>query len=215
MIGVLMYFLGGMTIVGVGWAGPHAVYVDFASDYVTDWHWQLYANRTLIGISDDPSDRRVIGQLRAAAAPAPLTLVRVSSDSRQTDYGAELPSQAWNQYTLAWAASGYPSDADHFEITGSTEPGGSVDADNVLGRVPFGGNRSYQFPLEPFDMGGIWTFRITPRDNALPSGNAGTPSDVAITVAVPPADVVMDDDGNRFSLSVAGGELTVGFEYGE
>lgn len=58
-----LWYLGGHTIVGVGWEGPRAVRVDFVSQYLTGWQWQLYAGRKLIGVTTLPTARSVVGQL--------------------------------------------------------------------------------------------------------------------------------------------------------
>lgn len=209
-----MYYLGGMTITKTGWLGPQAVFVDFVSTYTTGWLWQLYANRSLIGHTVAPTERRVVGQLQPSDSPAPLTLVRVDPANARTNYGASLPALPWNRYALQWSAASYPADADHFEITGATVAGGAVDSENVIGNVPCIGDGAYQFVLPPFRTAGTWTFSITPRDDASPSGNAGTASTVAIAVAVPPPDLEFQADGNRFTASIAAGVLTVGFSYG-
>lgn len=210
-----MWYLGGQTIVAAGWVGPRAVYVDFVSEYTSGWHWQLYAGRTLIGVTAASTSRQVVGQLVVDDAPAPLTLVRVDAANRTTNYGDLIPRQPWNRYALAWTASSYPADADHFQITGSPAAGEAVSDDNVIARVPFRGDGDYRFALPPLATAGEWDFRITPRDNALPSGNAGTPTDVSITAEIPPADLPLDDGGNRFTLAVEAGDLVAAFSYPE
>lgn len=208
------YYLGGMTPFKTGWLGPRAVFVEFASD-LTDSVYQLYAGRKLIGSTISPRERRVSGQLLVDDAPCPLTVVRVPSANRLTDYGPLLPAQPFNRFALEWAAAGYPADAKCFEITASLVAGDPADPDNVLARVEYIGDRSYRFQLPPLPSGGVWTYRITPRDDALPSGNAGTATDVEVDAVLPPADLEMDDDGNRFSLALSAGELTASFEYAE
>lgn len=206
-------YLGGMTIVKAGWLGQRSLFVEFVSDYTSGWLWQLYANRTLIGRTSSPRERRVVGQLLDAAVPAPLTLLRVDSANALTDYGASLPAQPWNRFALEWTAAGYPSDAHHFEVTGSLEAGEAVDADNVLANIPFTGNGPYRFVLPPLASAGDWSFAITPRDDALPAGNAGTVEEVTITAAVPPPDLPFDDEGDRFTLSAEAGVVTAAFSY--
>lgn len=208
-----MWFLGGHTIVAAGWVGPRAVFVDFVAEYTTGWHWQLYAGRTLIGVTPASTSRRVVGQLVVSDAPAPLTLVRVDSANRTTDYGALIPRQPWNRFSLLWTAADYPADAHHFDITGSPAAGESIDSSNVIAREPFRGNGNYRFNLAPLPTAGVWEFRITPRDNALPLGNAGTPDDVTITAEIAPADLPIDEDGNRFDLAVDDGDLVATFDY--
>lgn len=208
-----MWYLGGHTIVAAGWVGPRAVYVDFVSQYTAGWHWQLYAGRKLIGATTSSTARMVTGQLIVDDAPAPLTLVRVDAANRTTDYGDLLPVLPWNRFILLWTVSGYPADAHHFDVLQSPAAGEPVDTDEPIARVPFRGNGSYNYPPAPLPTAGEWNFRIVPRDNALPLGNAGTATDISITAAIAPADVPFDADGNRFSLSVDEGDLVAAFSY--
>jgi len=208
------WFLGGMTIVGVGWAGAQAVWMDFESQYTSGWRWQLYANRTLIGITDAPGERRIIGQLPPTDIPFPLTLIRVREADALTDYGDEIPPQPWNRYRLRWTAPGVDADTDHFDVIGATGPGEAADASLVLARVPYVGDIAYSHELVSVTESGTWQFGIVPRDNALPLGNAGTISTVDVEAVVMPPDVQLDDDGNRFSLSSVGGLVTVDFAFG-
>lgn len=208
-----MWFLGGMTIVAAGWLGPRAVYLDFVSQYTADWLWQLYANRRMIGTTVRPGERRIVGQLIPIDSPAPLTLVRVPVAERLVDHGADLPVQPWNQYRLEWEAESYPPDTSHFDLTGSLVVDGPVNDANVIARIPFRGDAEYGFDLPPLAQAGDWSFRITPRDNAKPLGNAGTASDVTITARIPPRDVVASS-GQRFTLAAASGTLTADFVYG-
>lgn len=208
-----MWFLGGMTVVGVGWAGTQAVWMDFVSQYTSGWRWQLYANRQLIGVTDAPGERRIIGQLPPSDIPFPLTLIRVAEANALTDYGPELPRQPWNRYRLRWTAPGLDADTDHFDVIGAIGPGGAADASLVLARVPYVGNIAYGFELSSLTESGQWQFAIVPRDDAQPLGNAGTITTVDVDAVVMPPDVQMDDDGNRFSLSAVGGVATASFVY--
>lgn len=207
------WYLGGHTYVGVGWDGPQAVRVDFVSDYLTGWHWQLYAGRKLIGVTSLPTARRVVGQLLVDDAPAQLLLLRVAAASRLTDFGQVIPAEAFHRYAIEFTVSGAQPDTHHFDITGSTAAGGSVDDTNLIARVEYRGDMVYRQPLPALATGGAWTFRVTPRDDALPLGNAGTPTDVTITAELPPADLALLDDGNRFTLAVDAGDLVAAFTY--
>ena len=92
------WYLGGMRIVGVGWEGPRAVRVDFVSQHLTSWQWQLYAGRKLIGVSTLPTARSVVGQLLIDDAPAQLLLLRVAAASRLTDFGALIPAESFHRF---------------------------------------------------------------------------------------------------------------------
>lgn len=202
-----------MTVIGMGWLGARAVYLDFVSTN-TAHVYQLYAGRSRIGTTLRPSERRIVGQLFQDEAPATLTLVRVDKANRLTDYGDRLPVVPWNQFELQWTAAVMAADTDHFEITASTAAGEAVDADNVLARVRYIGDGAYAFVLPPLNESGDWIYRVTPRDNAKPLGNAGTASNVIVAADVPPPDFAQQSDGNRFTLAVEAGELVVGFVYG-
>jgi len=206
------FYLGGLTPFNTGWLGPRAVYIDFVSDITTDYY-QLYAGRKKIGSTSSPRERRLIGQLVAGEAPATLTIVRVPPRNRLVDYGDRLPAVPWARYVLEWSALNYPSDAVRFDVTASTEPGGAPDPDNIVGVVRYTDQRAYSLLLPPLPESGEWTYRITPRDDAEPSGNAGTVTDVVVDAELPPPDLTLDADGNRFSLAVDAGELVASFSY--
>jgi hypothetical protein len=213
----MSFYLGGHTITAAGWNGPRAVFVDFVSQYLTGWHWQLYAGRSLIGVTHSPTARRVAGQLLADEAPASLTLIRVDGASRLTDYGSLLPDVPWNRYALEWEPSGYAADASHWDLTASPAAGEAVDDTNLIARIEYTGDKPYRFVLPPLPTAGEWIYRLTPRDNALPLGNAGTAANVTITAELPPPDFALQDGGNRFTLSVDAdaGELVAAFAYAE
>ncbi len=207
------YYLGGHRILRAGWAGPTAVYVDFATQHTSGFLWQLYANRQLIGSTEISSDRRVYGQLLPSAIPAPLTLVRVDPGSVLESFGARLPRQPWNRFALTWNVSDFVDDLHHFDITASEHAGGEIVEENILARVPYTGDGTYRFVIPPLEASGTWKFGITPRDDALPFGNDAMTEEVEIIAAVPPPDVEFDDDGNRFSLSAEAGVVTASFAW--
>lgn len=211
----MSFYLGGHTITAAGWDGPRAVFVTFVSDYLAGWHWQLYAGRTLIGATHSPTARRVVGQVLADDAPATLTLIRVDAANRLTDYGASLPDVPTHRFALEWTATGYPADASHWDLTGNTAAGGDVDDANLIARIEYRGDFGYRFELPPLPTAGEWKYRLTPRDNALPSGNAGTAANITIDAELPPPDFALQSDGNRFTLTVdeGAGELVAGFAY--
>ena len=211
----MSFYLGGHTPIAAGWAGPRAVYVDFVSDYLTGWHWQLYAGRTLIGVTKSTTNRRVVGQLLADDAPASMLLIRVDAANRLTDYGASLPDVPWHRFALEWTASGYPVDASHWDLAASNAAGEDVDAENIIARIEYRGDMDYRFVLPPLPTAGAWKYRLTPRDNALPLGNAGTAANITIDAEIPPPDVALLSDGNRFTMAVDGdtSELVVAFSY--
>lgn len=211
----MMWYLGGQTIVGAGWVGPRAVYVDFVSEYTVGWHWQLYAGRTLIGVSTTSASRQVVGQLIADEAPAPLMLIRVDAANRSTNFGTLLPEAPWHRYRLNWTATSYPADTSHFDVLASPAAGEPVDDSEPVARVSYRGDGDYSFTPAPLPTAGEWNYRIVPRDNALPLGNAGTATDITIEAAMAPPDLPIDTDGNRFTLTVEAGDLVAAFSYPE
>ena len=195
--------------------GPGAVYVDFQSDYTDgDWLFQLYAGRTLIGRTLIGGDRRIFGQLPYSPSPARLTLLRVDAAYIDTNFGDDFPDvvQA-SRYRLQWTASGSSADLHHWDVTGGAAAGDDPAPENILGRVPYYGDRAYSFDLPPFEGPGDWSYAVTPRDNALPLGNAGTPAEVTITANVPPPDLAFEDDEARFTATVEAGVLTVDYAW--
>lgn len=203
--------LGRFKIVGMAWVGSMAVAVDVETE-LTGRHLQLYAGRQLIGVTDTAGQTRVVGQLAPAHCPHALTVLMVAESERLTNFGPRLPRRPYNQLQLAWQADSFPADAKWFEIAGSTVVDGDVDPDNVVSRVQFLGDGAYQFLLPPVDAPGLWKYRVTPRDDAEPAGNAGTAVDVERRLVPYPPDVV-NDEGQRLTGSVAAGVLTVGFAF--
>lgn len=209
-----MPFLGGHKILRIAWDGQHALGVEFSSVY-TDRYYQLYVGRHLAGVTRSVGDRRVVGQAEPNLIPAPVLLLAVELSERNTDFGADLPERPWNQYRLDWSATSYPADAAWFDITGSRNAGEASDPTNLLARIPYVGDLAYRFDLPPLAAGGEWEYTLTPRDDALPEGNAGTADSVTIDARVYPPDVAPRDDGTRFAIAASGGVLTATFEYQE
>lgn len=211
----MSHFLGGHRVTYYGFLAPGSIYVDFISEYESGFLWQLYENRVLVGRTYDPKARRVWGQIRQTDIPLPLTLVRVSPDDAQTDFGDALPLQPWNRFYLRWngAAS---SDATRFEITSSTTPGGAVNPANSVARVTYEGARSYERRLPTLRRSGLWNFAITAHDNTKPNGNPGLSIPASVSAIVMPPDVKLNrTTGHRFEVSVAGGVASLSWVYGE
>lgn len=206
--------LDGVKITKVGWAGRRALAVEFSTNYTDRLH-QLYAGRCLIGSTRQIAERRIVAQLNpTTGTPATLMLAAVSDGEGAVDYGHTFGRLPANRYLLSWSAASYPADADHFEITGSTEPGGEVDPENVLERVHYVGDGDYTWLSPYLDGSGQHKFKITPRDNRQPAGNAGTATEITVNSLLPPDDVAFQDDGSRFLLTEDTGVVTVDFSYG-
>lgn len=206
--------LDGVRITGVGWSGRRALLVEFETIYTDRLH-QLYAGRCLVGATRTIAERRILFQLNpTTGTPVTLMLAAVPDGEGSIDYGHLFGRLPANRYVLSWTAAGYPADADHFEITASTEPGGEVDPENVLKRLHFVGDGDYTWETPYLDGSGQHKFRITPRDDCEPAGNAGTATEITVYSLLPPDDVAFNADGSRFSLAEAGGVVTLDFAYG-
>lgn len=205
-------FLGGFKLLSTHWAGPNAVEVRFDSS-LTGWFYQLYAGRTRIASTVLSTERRLIGQLFPDDTPTPLTIVRVSLADRITNFGPQLPKWPWNRFKLAWTVAGYPADCRYWDILASAAAGQAVDPNNLVGRVLFAGDGSYEFYAPPVAANGQWTYRVLPRDSTFRDGNAGDEDDTTVSALIMPKDVTEDDSGNRFSLAVTGGQLVAAFDY--
>ncbi len=207
-------FLGGLQITSMRWGGMHSLGVNFLSVY-TDRYVQIYSGRKLVGVTSSLSATRVVGQVDPSRCPPPITLLAVLVADRLTDFGPQLPRRPWNTFRLDWSAVDYPDDSKWFDVTGSEAAGEPASADNLLAQVEFVGDADYSFELPPLESGGAWEYTITPRDDALPLGNPGTPDSVSIDARVYPPDVTLRSDGKRFLASVEDGVLTVAFGYQE
>lgn len=204
--------MGGLQITDAKWIGQHSLQISFASNLVNRY-FQLYAGRRLVGVTETTRARRIIGQVMPTLIPAPMTVLAVTPDDRLTDYGPQLPPRPWNRYRLDWSTSAYPSDAKFFDLAASTVAGGAVDSANLIARIEYVGDIAYSFDLPELTSGGLWTYRLTPRDDALPLGNPGTPEEVEIAALVYPKDLALRSDGNRFTAAVEAGVLTCEFSY--
>lgn len=203
---------GGFEITEVRWVGRASLRVTVATAF-TGRYFQLYAGRQLIGVSSIAGEDFVIGQLFRAHCPHCLTVVMCEEGEQLTDYGSQLARRPFNQFQMAWNADSFPADAKWFELTAATAAGESVDTENVIARVAYIGDGDYRFLFPPVTEPGEWEYRITPLDDAIPSGNAGTPTDVTLSTIPYPPDVLMNDENTRLDVSIAEGVLTVDFEY--
>lgn len=216
--------LGGYKITHVGWAGRSSIYVDFdTSD--SDLFAQLYCNRKLVGVTRSVVERRVIGQIwDGHISSPPVTLMLVEPDERMTDFGSLLEIKPWNRYSLAWSVpEEYDRDVHHFTVLYAEAHG--VTPTIELARVPYVGPRTYSIELpgipslplsQPVSITARnhwqnWVYRVIPHDNASPDGNAGSHTDVTIPALVYPNDLVIRDDGSRFTATVSGATLTIGY----
>ena len=217
--------LGGFKITNVGWAGRSSIYVDFTAED-TDKCFQLYVNRKLVGVTGGVIERRVSGQVwDAHQSAAPINLMRVDSAERFTDFGDDLEREPWNRYVLSFTVpADYAADTHHFEILAASTP--ETEPTEVVANVPYVGPRTYTVDLPGIPTIHLdqpvsatersrwqnWLYRVVPRDNAVPAGNAGDETDITIPALIYPADLVIrESDGNRFGIALAGSALTIAY----
>jgi len=203
--------LGGFAITSLAWLAGQSLLVRFTSTYTDRFH-QLYAGRTLVGVSGSVAARNVTGVLAPSHYPEPLQLVAVTAADRLTDFGSTLPPRPYNRVKLGWTTAGW-TDAVSIELAAGDAPGGSVDLANILAREPFDENRDYEFLTDPLPGSGTWHFAIAGRDGTEPLGNRGTELDISAVIDAHPPDVALHGDGTRLTAAVAAGVLTVGFAY--
>jgi hypothetical protein len=205
-------YMGGFQITSVGWLSAGAIAVRFSTSYGSDYCYQLYAGRTLIGTTKSGGARDVVGQLEPSTWPQHLTVLAVSPSNKWTDYGASLPLRPYNRVRLRFKTASWPADSRMIEVSAGTVVGGAVDTDNVVARIPFDTDGDFEIFSPPMPGTGQWNFQIAGRDNRPNDGNRGTALAVSANVLAHPPDVVLQDDDSRFSVVVAGGEATVTLE---
>lgn len=201
-----MAFLGGHILTGARWISTNAIAVSFTAPS-DGMYRQLYAGRTMIGITSHPTDREVTGQLVFSQWPQRLSLVAVDGTEKLTDFGATLGVWPHNKVRISVSASSYPADADRLEITAGRTPSGSVDSTNILGQIILEGDGTYEFITTPLSGSGTWNFEVTPYDD---KGNAGTALEASADVVAYPPDVVLQADNARlFGYSIASQTLNL------
>ncbi len=204
--------MGGLKITDMQWTGPHTLQVKFASKLLNRF-FQLYAGRRLVGVTESTTARRILGQLMPTRISAPMTVLAVTPSDRLTNFGPQLPRRPWNRYVLDWTADDYPADSRFFDLTSSPAADEEVSDSNLLARIEYVGDIAYSFDLPELTAGGLWKYRLTPRDNALPLGNAGTPQTVEVAALVYPADLVRNAAGERFTCEIEAGAVHLSFVY--
>lgn len=201
-----MAYTGGHRITDARWTSTNAIAVRFEAND-DGLLRQLYAGRTLIGVTSHPSDREVVGQLVQSEWPQMLQLVAVDSANRNTNYGDALPERPYNRAGITVSVSSLPDDAARLEVTAGTEPGGAVDPENVLGNIILEGDGTYSYLTDPLPGSGEWAFEVTPYDSR---GNAGTPLEATVDLKSFPPDVELQSDDTRlFAFSISAGVLNV------
>ncbi len=202
-------YLGGFRIVRAAWLNRHSLQVRFASTWGENYYHQIYAGRSLVGVTNSPSDRVVIGAVKPSLWPQHLTLLAVSPTRKETNYGDALPRRPYNRARLRFTVSGYPSDAEFLDVTAGTVPGGAVSAGNRIARVLYDVDREYEVLSPPLAGSGTWNFAVQGVDDKPDTGNAGASAAIAAPgiLAHPPD--VPQTNSVRVSASIAGGIATL------
>lgn len=204
-------YLGGLEITHAAMIGPGLVRVEFASTYSSDYHYQLYCGRSLVGVTQSPAERAVSGGIIPSLYPEHITVLAVDPASRLTDYGSDLPDRPYNRVKLTVDTTGFPADTKLLEVTGSTEPGGAVDTSNILATLPFDAAGVKSVITDPLSGSGTWSFEVAGRDNTAPDGNRGDPLELTAEILAYPPDLALQADGYRFSVESDGTDLTISF----
>lgn len=207
-------YVGGCYILpaGVHWTSSHGIVVPFASGYSDRLH-QLYAGRSLVGVTSSPDEREVTGHFAPSHWPQHLQLVAVLPGDRDTDFGEYLPDRPYNRVRVRATTDTWPTDSRLLELRAGTEPGGEVDETNVVDRVLFDADREYILQTPPLAGSGEWALQVAGRDVRITDGNAGDAEDLTADVLAHPPDVAMDSDGNRLAVAVDSSIATISFSY--
>lgn len=198
--------LGGRRITLVRWIGPTEVEVRFESDGLT--RTQLYAGRTLIGITQSSADRIIYGQLREELWPYHLTLVAVTDDEALEDWGDLLPVRPYHRAAATVAVTDPAGEAQQLLLYGAPLPGGEVDESEPLDVAIIEGTGDYRLLSPPRPGSGLWKFRLMIYDRRPPEGNPSVGVDFEIDLVATPPDIAADAEGRRLrDLSVTAQSL--------
>lgn len=203
-------------ITGAVWLSSQALQVSFASHHTAKQH-QLYLGRTLVGVTTSVTDRTINAHIVPTASPSPLQLVAVDPIDVRTNYGRLLPTRPYNKFLVQWTANNMAADTERFAVFVATEPG--TEATVLHQCVEYHGNGNYQSETPAVDQSGYWSYSIQPIDDAqgadpITEGNYGEGISTEIRAKVYPPDVQLRADRSRFTTSVQGNVMTLGWEYG-
>tara|TARA_B110000263_G_C15049791_1_gene392448 strand:+ start:47 stop:682 length:636 start_codon:yes stop_codon:yes gene_type:complete len=206
-------YIGGWRFSTIEWSGLNTIRVEFSATGWANRYFQAYVGRKLVNVTRTPAQRSIEIELPIDGV-SPIALIVVEADDRATDYGHLLCWRPWNSYCVKWLAPAATGDLSHFDVLVSETAGGPYTS-TVIGRVDYDATLTdYTFDLPDFAESGDWEITIVPRDDASPSGNAGTVSTLTLAVVVYPKDLALDPNGDRFTFDVVSGTLTADFAYG-
>ena len=201
-------YLGGLRITNAAWLSTTGLRVDFVTNY-DDRYYQLYAGRTLVGVTQAIDDTHVVAVLKPSLYPQYLQLVAVEQGQQQTDFGAQLPQRPYNKVRLGFLTAF--TAAEFVRVTASPAPGQPVSAANILENILFDTDRAYTYVSPPLSGSGTWEFEAAGIDLA---GNIGEPLPftAAGLLAIPP-DLQLRADGRRLTSQSVDGITTISFSY--
>ena len=200
-------YAGGHKLLSARWVGPRALMVRFSSSYGSTYYHQVYAGRTLAGVTGSPTSRKVVAQVEPSLYPQPLQLLAVTGGNQATNYGSTLPIRPYNKARLRFSTSGW-TDAKYIDITRGSTAGGEVSSANLVRRILFDTNRTYVVVSGPLPGSGQWNFEAVGKDV---TGNTGDELAMSVTTLTMPPDVTQDSSGNRLSVSIASQTATIGY----
>lgn len=206
-------FLGGMRITFTSWVSASSVRVDFTSTYDSQYLYQLYAGRSLIGTTTSTLERRIIAPLSWSLWPQVLALVAVEPSDVTTDYGSTLPPRPYNKAIVTVTTSSWPTDSRLVAIAWADTPGGAVNYANEV-RTLYDTDRAYTLTSLPIGPSGEYDFAAYGIDNKPVDGNRGSETSLAADLLTMPPDLVVTD-GARFTATATSGTATITYEYAE
>jgi len=204
-------FTHGFEITGVDALSDSSIRVRFTSVYDDAYLYQLYVGRTLVGVTDGPLDRSVIGQYFPGTYPETIQLLAVDPSDRTTDYGEDLPDRPYNRVKITYSTASMTADTELVEVSSGTEPEGAVDEDNIIATDFYPGSGTFSLVTDPLGPGGTWNFEVAGRDGTEPEGNRGTALELSATIKAHPPDLEPDVNGDRFTVEAVAGTLTLSY----
>lgn len=206
-------FLGGMRITFTSWVSASSVRVDFTSTYDSQYLYQLYAGRSLIGTTTSTLERRIIAPLSWSLWPQVLALVAVEPSDVTTDYGSTLPPRPYNKAIVTVTTSSWPTDSRLVAIAWADTPGGAVNYANEV-RTLYDTDRAYTLTSLPIGPSGEYNFAVYGIDDKPLDGNRGSVTSLTADLLTMPPDLVATD-GARFTATATSGTATITYEYAE
>ena len=204
-------YLGGVRHTASEWIGLSALLVRFETLHDDCVH-HVYVGRRLSAVASAGS-RSVVVPLLETEWPQPITIVAQDAAYADRDVGDDLPPRPWNATRLIVTAEGATwADAKTIEVRSGEFPGDPADDDFERARTVYQGEGTYTIEVPPLPGAGHWGLEVVGRDKTLPTGNVGSTATVTVRVECAPPDLVLQADGERFAVAVAGGVASIDCE---